>query len=299
MQIRHLENFLFLAETLNFRQAAARSKITQSSLSQQIAKLEQQMGTALFTRTTRSVRLTAAGELFVPLASRILASVDDAQAQLDALQARRRGRLRLGLLDTHGDVGGLLEVLALFHSRNSAIEMNVTTASGDQNAEGVRAGTLDLAQVDLGRSVITSEMKVIALASVPFVLLVPANHALAAEETVELADLSPSEQMVQCLHGPELQSHIDAILLGSGRDPRKSLVLNDMLDVNTLVARGVGVAVIPYSAALEGVQQEDVCAVRLGTSAVYTTGLCYDPNRLSAAAEEFLRIVARLKEQIS
>lgn len=85
MDLRHLKYFLAVAETRNFTQAAANCYVAQSALSQQIARLEKEVGAQLFSRTSRSVRLTAAGELLEPLARRILADVDNAQAALDAL----------------------------------------------------------------------------------------------------------------------------------------------------------------------------------------------------------------------
>src|SRR5580658_3924177 len=98
MELRYLRYFLAVAETRNFTRAAAQCFVAQSALSEQIARLEVEVGTALFARTSRTVRLTAAGEVLVPLARRVLADVELAQAELDALGGLRRGRLRLGLL---------------------------------------------------------------------------------------------------------------------------------------------------------------------------------------------------------
>ena len=85
MELRYLKYFLAVAETGNFTRAAARCLVAQSALSEQIARLETEVGMPLFARTSRAVRLTAAGEVLVPLAQRILADVDMAQAELDAL----------------------------------------------------------------------------------------------------------------------------------------------------------------------------------------------------------------------
>jgi DNA-binding transcriptional LysR family regulator len=79
MDLRHLKYFLAVAETRSFTQAAANCYVAQSALSQQIARLEKDVGATLFSRTSRSVRLTAAGELLEPLARRILADVDNAR----------------------------------------------------------------------------------------------------------------------------------------------------------------------------------------------------------------------------
>ncbi|MFF1809283.1 LysR family transcriptional regulator [Streptomyces sp. NPDC058251] len=122
MDLRHLKYFLAVAETRNFTQAAASCYVAQSALSQQIARLEKDVGTALFSRTSRAVRLTAAGELLEPLARRILADVDNAQAALDDLAGLRRGRLRLGLVQTLAGAIDMVEVMAEYHALHPGID---------------------------------------------------------------------------------------------------------------------------------------------------------------------------------
>src|SRR6201995_3032119 len=102
MELRHLRYFLAVAETQNFTRAAAQCYVAQSALSEQIARLEAETGAQLFVRTSRTVRLTAAGEALVPLAQRILADWETAQAERDSMACRGRGRLRLGLMQTSG-----------------------------------------------------------------------------------------------------------------------------------------------------------------------------------------------------
>ncbi len=142
MDLRHLKYFLAVAETRNFTQAAASCYVAQSALSQQIARLEKDVGARLFSRTSsRSVRLTAAGELLEPLARRILADVDNAQAALDALSGLRRGRLRLGLLQTRASSVDLVEVMADYHAHHPGIDFHVTNAPSAEMAAAVLAGS--------------------------------------------------------------------------------------------------------------------------------------------------------------
>lgn len=111
MELRHLKYFLAVASASSLTKAAAECYVAQSALSEQIARLEAEVGARLFARNSRSVRLTAAGEVLVPLAQRILADVETAQAELDALGGLRRGRLRLGLIQTSGSAIDLAEVV--------------------------------------------------------------------------------------------------------------------------------------------------------------------------------------------
>ena len=100
MELRHLRYFTAVAETLSFTQAAAECGVAQSALSQQIARLEKDVGAELFTRSSRQVRLTEPGAVLLPWARRLLADAEQAQQDIDALAGLRRGRLRLGVIQT-------------------------------------------------------------------------------------------------------------------------------------------------------------------------------------------------------
>ena len=84
IDVRQLEYFVAVAEELNFTRAALRCRVAQSALSHQVARLERRHGVVLFERTSRAVRLAAAGELLLPRARRILAEVYEATAALAA-----------------------------------------------------------------------------------------------------------------------------------------------------------------------------------------------------------------------
>lgn len=173
MDLRHLRYFLAVAETRNFTQAAANCYVAQSALSQQIARLEKDVGAQLFSRTSRSVRLTAAGELLEPLARRIFADVDNAQAALDALSGLRRGRLRLGLVQTRASLVDLVEVMADYHARHPGIDFHVTNAPSSEMAAAVLAGDLDIAVVGLAPRQLPDGLDHTVLADDPLILIVP------------------------------------------------------------------------------------------------------------------------------
>ncbi|MET0866011.1 MAG: LysR family transcriptional regulator, partial [Nakamurella sp.] len=109
MDVRQLEYFVAVADELSFTRAAARCHVVQSALSYQIARLERESGVLLFERTSRSVRLAAAGELLLPRARRVLAELDIAGAELSALAGVQTGRLRLGVIGTTSEATPLVE----------------------------------------------------------------------------------------------------------------------------------------------------------------------------------------------
>src|ERR1700723_3251756 len=104
MELRQLRYLLALAEERHFTRAAAREHIAQPALSQQIRRLEDEVGLPLVERTTRRVGLTDAGELLVARARRILAEVDAAGTELEALRGVQTGHVTVGAMHTMGPV---------------------------------------------------------------------------------------------------------------------------------------------------------------------------------------------------
>jgi len=116
MELRHLRYFAAVAETLNFGRAAARLSISQPPLSRQIQSLEHELGTPLFTRTTRGVRLTAAGRALIPEARRLLREAAALVEGARHLAEGGVGSLRIGFIST-ASYNVLPRVLPEFHRR--------------------------------------------------------------------------------------------------------------------------------------------------------------------------------------
>src|SRR5579875_1277414 len=114
MELAQLRYLVALAEELHFTRAAEREHIAQPSLSQQIRRLEDEVGLALVERTTRSVRITDAGRLLLSRARRILAELDAASVELQSLRGVQAGQISIGAIHSMGPIDITL-VLALFH----------------------------------------------------------------------------------------------------------------------------------------------------------------------------------------
>src|SRR6185437_12477212 len=102
MELRQLQYALQIAAERNFSRAADKLHIAQPSLSQQLSKLEQELGLLLFRRTTNSVELTQAGQVFVDKAQEILDAVEQLKQEMDDMAQMRRGRLVVGTLPITG-----------------------------------------------------------------------------------------------------------------------------------------------------------------------------------------------------
>ncbi|MFK4106103.1 LysR family transcriptional regulator [Streptomyces sp. NPDC019531] len=303
MDLRHLRYFLAVAETRNFTQAAANCYVAQSALSQQVARLEKEVGSQLFSRTSRSVRLTAAGELLEPLARRILTDVDNARAALDALSGLRRGRLRLGLIQTRASLVDLVEVMADYHARYPGIDFHVTNAPSSEMAAAVLTGDLDIAVVGLTPHQIPDGLDHRVLADDPLVLIVPADHALADREVIGLADLPDTHQLIQFTKGTGLRRQVESAFARAGVGPGQHFQVGQIYDMIRLAARGIGVTVVPRSTvfgpgSLLGQNPGDILpygarALRLtDAAATHTICVVHDSKRLAPAAAAFLDVVA-------
>src|SRR3954464_10595078 len=148
MELRRIRYFVAVAEELHFRRAAERLHLAQPALSQQVRKLEQELGVDLFHRTKRGVALTGAGSLFLDEARRLLRHADEAARMARNVRSGVSGRLRLGhVIDTIPPV--VPRAITAFAAKNPGIEIVPEPMQARRAVEDVRVGRLDLAVVGL------------------------------------------------------------------------------------------------------------------------------------------------------
>jgi DNA-binding transcriptional LysR family regulator len=259
MELRQLRYLIALAEELNFTRAAASEHIAQPALSQQIRKLEDEVGVALVERTTRHVSLTEAGQLLVVRARRILAELDSAHSELEALRGIDRGHVTIGAIHTMGPID-LSLALAEFHAMYPHVALSVREQTSEECAELLRIDELDLAFLSVTERVESHELGLHQLISEELLVLLPVDHALARHEEVRMAELA-HEQFISFRQGARLRE----LLFSAGRDaqfePRVTLESNESHRIRTLVSRGLGVAILPRSDAIG--QGAEVAVARL------------------------------------
>ncbi|MFE7311901.1 LysR substrate-binding domain-containing protein [Streptomyces sp. NPDC057555] len=186
MEIRQLRYFLTVAEELHFGRAAERLHIVQSAVSQQLRRLERELGTELFTRSTRVVRLTAAGDRLVPYAREMLALQARAREALDELRAEQAATVRLG---TSSGLGTWLDaVLAAFTRLAGHAQLELVTGTTDDRLAQVRTGELDATLLRGERT--DPGLEFLPLWQDEVRAALPAGHPLAARDTVEMAHLA-------------------------------------------------------------------------------------------------------------
>jgi LysR family transcriptional activator of glutamate synthase operon len=248
MDLRQLRYLVALAEELNFTRAAANEHIAQPALSQQIRRLEDELGLALVQRTTRHVSLTEAGQLLVVRARRILAELEAAHAELAAVRGVDIGHVTIGAMHTMGPVD-LSLALANFHERHPQVGLTVREASSEEMAEMLRVDELDLAFLSVTERVESHGLGLHQLVSEELVAVLPPDHALSSRRQVRMAELA-GEPFISFRTGARLRELLVAAGRTAGFEPRVTLESNESQRVRRLVCRGLGVAILPRSDAI-------------------------------------------------
>jgi DNA-binding transcriptional LysR family regulator len=246
MELRQLRYLVALADERHFTRAAARCHVAQPALSQQIGKLERELGLALFDRTTRSVTLTEAGALLCVRARRVLAELDDAAQELQQLSGLLAGRVTIGLTTTPGPLH-LPRLIAGFHARHPQVELVVREGLSALLAEQLRGDALDLAFLSLvAPDDDVRGLELTEFAREPLVVALPPAHRFAGRRRLTIADLR-AEELVAFPAGATIREAVRRAALDAGFEPRVAFETSEVARARAFVAEGLGVAVLPRS----------------------------------------------------
>jgi LysR family transcriptional regulator, transcription activator of glutamate synthase operon len=250
MELRQLRYLVALADERSFTRAAAREHVAQPALSQQIRRLEDELGLPLVDRTTRRVALTGAGKLLTERARRVIAEVEAARAELGELAGIRTGRVTIGAMQTLGPFD-LPRLLATFHARYPEIELSVREEASDTLAEMVRADAVDLALLSVTDRIDRQGLELHELAREDLIALLPARHPLADRGRVRVAELA-GEDFISFREGWAMRHLLTQAAREAGFEPRVAFESNETTRIRALVERGLGVALLARSAAADG-----------------------------------------------
>jgi LysR family transcriptional regulator, transcription activator of glutamate synthase operon len=288
MELRQLRYLVALAEEEHFTRAAAREHIAQPALSQQIRRLEQEVGLALVERTTRRVTVTEAGRALVARARRILSEVEAANAEMQAFTGVRTGHVTVGTMHTMGPVDVSL-ALAAFHQRHPGVELTVREQSSEELAEMLRDDVVDLAFLSVTERMESHGLVLHQLVSEELVVVLPRDHALAGRGSVRMAELA-DEQFIGFREGARLRELLMFAARASGFEAQVKFESNETERIRRLVARDMGVAILPRSDA-EHPGAEVVVATLIEPSLRRDITLARrEGRRLAPAAAEFLQL---------
>jgi DNA-binding transcriptional LysR family regulator len=244
MEIRWLEAFVAVAEELHFGRAAARLRLAQSPLSQTIRRLERELGVTLFDRSTRSVALTPAGEALLPHAHRVFEELESARQATRAASGAFYGTVSIGFSGAlnHRTLPPLTRaVRQRYPDVTLTLVGRVLTRDG---VEQVERGALDLAFVALPLEP-SAVVRTRLVAREPLGVALPVDHPLAGSSAVDLIDLA-GDGFITTPHalGSGLQEAGMRACVNAGFRPRVVQEITDPFMILTLVAAGVGVALM-------------------------------------------------------
>jgi DNA-binding transcriptional LysR family regulator len=255
MDIRALEHFVAVAEELNVTRAAERGHAAQSTVSAALRSLERELGATLLERTTRRVRLTAAGERVLPAARAAIAAVEQARDLAREESAGLRGRVRLGTFSSM-DLIDLPTALADFRVRHPGVDLTLSVAArGSQGLQDdLLHGRLDVA---LFSPPADPGLLTHRLLGVPYRALLPAGHRLAGRSRLRLAELA-DEDWVDTPLGFGNRTTLDLSLRALGVTRRIVVESGDLPSAIAFVRAGLGVAVLPVALQTDGCVQVPV-----------------------------------------
>jgi DNA-binding transcriptional LysR family regulator len=244
VEFRHLAALAAVRRTGTFRGAADDLGYVQSAVSQQIARLEQLVGSRLVERTrgTAPITLTSAGELLLEHVDGIMARFQAAQADLAALSNGRAGTLRVGVFQSAA-TRLLPPIVRHFGERSPRVRILPSEARGDPDfVEQMRRGTLDIAFTELPLE--PGPFSVLPLLAEPCTLLVPADWPLAkVSDPPALSEVARLPLIARANWG--MLARIRDDLRSTGREPEFVLESDTNSAVQALVAAGIGAAILP------------------------------------------------------
>ncbi|XAY04978.1 HTH-type transcriptional regulator CynR [Paraconexibacter sp. AEG42_29] len=290
-----MRSLVVLAEERHFTRAAQRLHIAQPALSQQIAKLEREVGVPLVDRTTRRVALTEAGEVLLAHARRMLTEEAVALAELDDLAGVRRGSLSVGAAQAMGPVN-LATLLAEFHGRYPAVELTVQESLSISLNAAVLADELELAFV----TAVTegANMESHEVASEDLVLIMAPNHRLAHRPAISLASLR-DESFVMFAGSATIRRQVESLAQAYGFVPQVGFQTSDITRIRSLVAAGLGVAVVPRSDAEARGPQVRTAQIA-DRALVHRVHLCWRRGRRhSPAAQAFIDLTLERRQVVA
>jgi DNA-binding transcriptional LysR family regulator len=240
MELRQLRYLDAVARRRSFTRAALDVHIAQSALSQQVARLERELGVELLRRTTRRVEVTEAGELVLARARRALAELDSVRADLDAFRGLARGTLRLGGVPPVGPVHPV-SLIADFTRAHPGVAVTVREDVADTLLRVLRGGELDLVMALVDPDALDG-LEGARLLDEELVVVAPLDHPVARRQRIPL-ELLADEALVTYAEGSVLRETLHA-LVPHGRVVAEG---NELETVRELVACGLGVTLMPRS----------------------------------------------------
>lgn len=293
MELRQLRQFVVLAETMNFRRAAERLNMAQPPLSVSIRKLEDALHTTLFERSTREMRLTAFGRLFLDHARRTLFEADQALRAAQSAAIGEAGSLSIGFVGT-ATYAALPRLIPAHRAAYPHVQLQLRESTSSEILAQIEQGSMDLGIVRAPVARAT-DCVLQTIEDDHLVLALHRDHPLAARPCLSLADLQDEPFVTYASTAvPSLHAILSFACQNAGFVPRISQEAVQVQTVISLVDSGLGVALVPAVAT-----RNQPCNVLfrelsdLETMAPISLAIAHAPRWETAASRNFRALAAR------
>ncbi|MFE7421987.1 LysR substrate-binding domain-containing protein [Rhodococcus sp. NPDC057529] len=288
-----LKSFVTVAEELHFGRAAARLHMAAPPLSKQILQLEAELGLRLFARSTRSVALTPAGEVFFRGARKVL---DDAEeARLAAARAARGelGQISVGFAGSAA-YGVVPRLIRRFRAEYPEVAVHLRgELTSPRQVDALRVGDLDVGFVRPTPGLTNFDGEVVLRERLT--ALVPQDHPLADREWIDVGELH-DEDFVSYSGSTAVVAAVHATCQRAGFEPRVLHRANESHTVCCLVAAGMGVALVPQAARHLVVDGACLIPVPAEQSETVTLNMVWRPDDASLVVQNFIAMVRHAAE---
>jgi DNA-binding transcriptional LysR family regulator len=288
MELRTLRYFVAVAEELHFGRAALRVNIAQPPLSQQIRKLEQQLGVQLLTRSNRQVRLTEPGRFFLQAAKSILRQADAALAGVRAVGDAVVGEVAIGLINAVTFRGDVFSVVREFRRRYPGVAVTLKIMTSVEQVRAIRDDVIHVGFVRLPLN--ERALDVQPFLAEDLLVAVPRGHRLAAVRAITLSDLA-DEPFVMLPRGAGfgLSEQVMNLCKDAGFAPLIAQEASELQTISGLVAAGFGVSLIPSSACM--LPRKEVVYRPLDPPQKVEIATVYMAEKLMPAGRAFLGVL--------
>lgn len=250
MELRQLKYFIAVAEELHFGRAAERCHIAQPPLSQQIKRLEEELGVTLLKRTSRKVSLTPEGTEFLRRCKDIRDRLDEAVVCVQDMAQGLEGQLRVGFIGP-ASLSKLPRAIRTFRDQNPNIRLDFSAKSTTEQMPMLRGDRLDIAFVRLFGHDTTGLNSMVFLRE-PYVLAIPEGHAFAKRQRLDITDLEGQPLIFnQRIAQPALYRSLIGSFHKAGFMPNIVQEVNTEQSTVALVATGLGSALVPASSGVD------------------------------------------------
>lgn len=239
--IRQLEYFITIAKSSNFRRAAEKLKVSQPTLTMQIAAMEELMGVQLFDRSRAGTLLAPAGRDLLPLARDILERYELLGEAADNRKQNLAGTFRMGVSPTVGP-NLLPRILPRLHAQYPALKLHINEAGPKQLEQGLDDGTYDIILTLLPMH--AGENKIRPLFTEQIKIVMAADHPLARKSKLVSRDLH-QQAILSIAENHHLHKHIQLVCDRFGAELQRQHQGNSLSAVRLMVMMGMGIALLP------------------------------------------------------